>query len=174
MSHVNAKEEVKKEPLKLPANLDPQQWSFSKKMRVLCGLCVPVLALTYTSSSYVSSLAYLMEQYEASRVVIVAGVSLFVLGFGVRRDCVVHDHAKDSCIDWTPNLRTYFRSRWKTSGLPRHLPLLYGILFWCCLCTQHHFPPLVSILLRIVRFLITQQCAGIHRRCTTIFVPCRC
>lgn len=89
-----------KQPITLPAHLDPMQWGTVKRARLVASgelyayyarhcadvgrtVCIPVLALTYCSSSYVSSLAYLMDKYDASREVAVLGVSLFVLGFGL-------------------------------------------------------------------------------------------
>ena len=88
-----------KQPITLPAHLDPMQWGTVKRARLVASgellpcyvrdcayvktVCIPVLALTYCSSSYVSSLAYLMDKFDASREVAVLGVSLFVLGFGL-------------------------------------------------------------------------------------------
>lgn len=84
----------------LPANLDPLQWGTAKRARLVVSVCVPVLALTYGSSSYVSillrrrnfyslpilqvsSIPYLIQKYDSSREVVILGVSLYVLGFGL-------------------------------------------------------------------------------------------
>jgi len=67
----------------LPDDQNPMQWNSWKRARLVSSVCVPVLALTYTSSSYVASLRLLEVKYDASREAIVSGVSLFVLGFGL-------------------------------------------------------------------------------------------
>lgn len=88
--------------LVLPANLDPLHWGTVKRARLVASVCVPVLALTYGSSSYVSalmlmvqsgqysrsiiqvsSIPYLIQKYDSSREVVILGVSLYVLGFGI-------------------------------------------------------------------------------------------
>ncbi|UZJ53748.1 hypothetical protein CBS101457_003068 [Exobasidium rhododendri] len=57
--------------------------STARRISITFVLCMMTLALTFASTAYSSSLAHLEEYYESSRIVILLGVALFVLGFAV-------------------------------------------------------------------------------------------
>ncbi len=61
----------------------PFNWSPRKKWTVLCVVCSAAVCVTVASSIQASTYQNLEDEFDTPRIAAVAGVSLYVLGFGV-------------------------------------------------------------------------------------------
>lgn len=84
----DSSDEEKKESYKLIEFLEddednPRNWSLGKKAFVTFDICFLTLSVYMGSAIYTSGLMFLIEDFHTSQTVVVLGLTLYVLGYGI-------------------------------------------------------------------------------------------